>query len=253
MQRRLSAWARRASARWPSCNAPMVGTSPMVSPARRQLATWARRSLTLRLVTIEELMRRRSYCGRLRSGSLLRAGERRGNGAEAVLGAGKAAGAHIGGTGADGLGDAVADLGIAAHELRREVAEHADDVVDHQDLAIANRRGADADRRDRHALGDGAGHRLDGALDDEREGARLGDGLGVSNDLVGLNLVAAAGSIAAQAVHGLRHQADMAHDRDAAAGEKSDGLGHLPPALDLDRRAAGLRHDARSRPERHGG
>src|SRR5271166_6772382 len=86
---------------------------------------------------------------------------------EAMFGAGKAARADIGRIGLGGGGDQRSRLAIASYKAGLELAEEADDVVGDEDLAVAQRRGADADRRHRHGLGDGPRHRLDRPLDDQ--------------------------------------------------------------------------------------
>src|SRR5262249_17247237 len=70
-----------------------------------------------------------------------------------VVGGREAAGAHVLGILASGGGDIFAELAVAADEFRREVGEKAEHVIGHQDLAVARRRATDADRRDRHPLG----------------------------------------------------------------------------------------------------
>ena len=57
----------------------------------------------------------------------------------------------------------------------------------------------------------------------QREAARLGDRLGIGEHLVGLGIVAAAGAIAAERVHRLRGQPDMADHRNAALRQEGDG------------------------------
>src|SRR5437763_1922937 len=48
--RRQARRAASTSARWPSCSAPMVGTSAMLSPAERQAATAPRSAATVRAI-----------------------------------------------------------------------------------------------------------------------------------------------------------------------------------------------------------
>ena len=55
---------------------------------------------------------------------------------------------------------------------------------------------------------------------------------------------------AAGRVDRLRHQPDMAHDRDAALGQKPHGVGHLGTAFELDRGATGLGQNPRRAAER---
>ncbi len=77
------------------------------------------------------------------------------------------------------------------------------------------------------------------ALDNDGEGARLLDGAGVGNHGFVMRLIAHSLEAAGR-VHGLGHQPDMGHDRNAAAREILNGGRHLGAALKLDRVAAGL-------------
>ena len=86
---------------------------------------------------------------------------------------------------------------------------------------------------------------LDHAFDDDAERAGLGDRPGVGDDLVGLALLAAARAVAAEHVHRLRGQADVADHRNAAMGQELDRRRHRLAALELHRRAAGFLHDPR--------
>ena len=88
------------------------------------------------------------------------------------------------------------------------------------------------------------------ALDHQREAARLGHRLGVGHHLRRLGIVAAAGAIAAERVHRLRGQPDMADHRDAALDEEGDRLGHRLAALQLHRRRAGFLEHPRGVAER---
>src|SRR5262245_39766401 len=73
---------------------------------------------------------------------------------EALAFARKRAGSHFGGVARDRVLDRRARLGVALHEGGRETGEHPDQVVEYQHLSIAVGARADADRRDRDALGD---------------------------------------------------------------------------------------------------
>ena len=119
--------------------------------------------------------------------------------------------------GLHGASIAVAELSVFLDEFRhaRRQAEH---VLEHQDLPVALGRGADADGRDRDALGDPRGERLGQRLEHDGEGARLGDGLGIVLERRPFGAVAALRLEAAERVDRLRRQADMAHHRNAALG-----------------------------------
>src|SRR3546814_20856675 len=66
--------------------------------------------------------------------------------------------------------------------LFRSPLEHAEHVVGDQNLPVALRRGADADGRAGDLLRDLDRDRFEHALDDDREGAGLGDGDRVLDD-----------------------------------------------------------------------
>ena len=166
-----------------------------------------------------------------------------------LVGAREAARPHFGGIGLGRLADPLGEVVVALHEARRAL-EHPEHVVGDQDLAVARRRCADADHRRsdvfRH-LGRKLFHH---AFDDDGECAGLGDRARVVQDLVRLDLLAAARAIAPEDVHSLRGEADMADHRDSALGQQPDGRRHRFAALELDRRAAGLLHHPRAACER---
>src|SRR5205823_13879639 len=66
-----------------------------------------------------------------------------------------------------------ADLRVLAHELRRVAVVHAEDVVVDEDLAVAERAGADADRRNGQPLADERAELRRNAFEDEREAAGM--------------------------------------------------------------------------------
>ncbi len=66
-------------------------------------------------------------------------------------------------------------------------------------------------------------------------------------------LAFAARAIAAERVDGLRCEADMGHDGDAALGEEGDGFRHGLSAFQLDGGAASFGHDAAGAGEGVGG
>lgn len=70
------------------------------------------------------------------------------------------------------------EVGFRAHERRRFGGE-AEQVVEDEDLTVATSAGADADGRDANGGSDGRHEGLVHALDDQREGAGLGDGDGI--------------------------------------------------------------------------
>ena len=65
-----------------------------------------------------------------------------------------------------------AELGVAAHELRRHPVLEPEQVVEHEHLAVAVAAGADADRRHGNGVGDEPGDGVGHALEHDREAAR---------------------------------------------------------------------------------
>src|SRR5258705_13979650 len=73
--------------------------------------------------------------------------------AEALSAGRERARAHLGCIAGHGVADRVAHLRVALDERRSEPGKEPHHVVEYQDLPVAIRAGADADRRDRDALG----------------------------------------------------------------------------------------------------
>src|ERR1700716_2098333 len=126
----FSAQARSIRLRWPACNAPMVGTRPIVPPSRCH-----RRDIT------------RIFCGESTttgalSGSVLdlfacRLGLRGGPVARVrVLGPGKGSVANVLGELLSRSRDLVREVRVPLHELGRLPDGEAEDVVKHQDLTV---------------------------------------------------------------------------------------------------------------------
>src|SRR3546814_15505802 len=124
---------------------------------------------------------------------------------------------------------------MTAYDMR--ISDWSSDVCS-SDLAL--RRGADADGRAGDLLRDLDRDRFEHALDDDREGAGLGDGDRVLDDRARFLPALAAHAIAPQDVDRLRHQPDIAHPRDAALGPAFDRRRTPPPPLDLPRCGPGL-------------
>ena len=81
-------------------------------------------------------------------------------------------------------------------------------------------------------------------LQHDREGARLLDRERIGEQLARRLDRLALHAVAAEAVDRLRRQADVAHDRDAGAGDRLDRPRRPHAALDLDRLGAGLADEA---------
>src|SRR5579864_3757256 len=203
--------ASRVSWMWPAWRLPIVGTKTLSGsrPSRsRSAATELMMSIGIRAPAPAVL--------------------------EAVLFAGEAAvlhRAHV------ALGR-VRDAGCPVHEVLHEAGllsrvdvEH---VVQHQHLPGAGGAGADAYGRDaqapRHLIGelcgDGLEHDHPGAGGLELESVVEQLFLGV--------LAPALHAVAAELVHRLRRQAEVAADRHAALGEEERRLRELRAAFDLD-------------------
>ena len=69
---------------------------------------------------------------------------------------------------------------------------------------------ADADDRRSDAPRDFGRNRFHHALDDDAKGPRIGNCLGIRNDLFGLAILAAARAVAAQDIHSLGRETDVA-------------------------------------------
>ncbi len=101
-----------------------------------------------------------------------------------MLHRGKTPGADVGGIGGGGVGDLAAEIGIALHEPRSEIAEQAEDIFRHQDLAVAGRRCADADGQDGDRRGDRRRHRLQGAFRTTAKAPASAIALGIARHLL---------------------------------------------------------------------
>ena len=77
------------------------------------------------------------------------------------------------------------------------------------------------------------------------EGACFSNGLGIAQNLGLFGIRATACAVAAECVHRLRRQPHMRHHRHAPRGQEGNRLGHMHPALQLDRRGAGFGHQPR--------
>ncbi len=137
--------------------------------------------------------------------------------------------AHLGGIGRHRLFRRPSELGIALDEFRTEVGKESQHVIHDQHLPVTGSRSADADGRDRHLGGDRPAQAFGHLLDHDREGAGACHRLGIGTHPGGI-LRAALHLVAAEGVHPLRRQPDMAHHRDPAGDEEGDGLGHVQTA-----------------------
>src|ERR1700737_400486 len=190
----LSWRARLTRLSWPAWSAPMVGTSPMSSPACRQAIACS--CIAIADSTMSALP------GRV---LVLRGGE---GAAPYVL-------VELPGGGFNRL----SELGVLANELRDVVRVQSEDILDDQHLGIAIRPRADADRGNRQSLGDAPAQLAGDSLEHDGERAGIFQRFRiVEGPLRGL-VAAALHSIAPELVDKGRGQAEMRHDRDAHGGQ----------------------------------
>src|SRR3546814_5287334 len=76
----------------------------------------------------------------------------------------------------------------------------------------------------------------------KRKGAGIGDRPGIGQDFRPFGIRSAARAISAKRIDRLRRQADMPDHRNAAPGQKGDGLGHGLAAFQLHRRMRSEEH-----------
>ena len=116
----------------------------------------------------------------------------------------------------------------------------AEQVVQHQHLAVATGAGADADGRDRAGGGDLRGQCGRHAFQHQQGGAGFGHGERILAQPGGGGILAALHLEAAEAVHRLRGQAQMAANGDFALDQVADRVQLVAGAFQLDHARAGL-------------
>src|SRR5216684_1263862 len=235
----LSRRARSTRLMWPACNAPIVGTRPIKAPSACQPRATSRinpgvataiggRGLdagaVLDLVAFS-LGRGCGTVGRVR-----------------VLGPGERAVAHLLNVALGGARDLVGQVGVALHELRRLAGGQAQHVVEDEHLPVRSRPRADADGRDSKRLCHAGPHFGRHALEDDAEGPRLLELLGIRQDARGLLLGLALDLESAHLIHELRGEAEMAHERDVAHEQRlmrptCDGFGVVEHLVHSDRQS----------------
>src|SRR4029077_420090 len=155
-------FSRRARAdrvSWPACNAPMVGTSPMSSPACRQAIA----------------------CSCMASADSMTTGLA---GGVLVLRGWEGAVAHVLVEGAGGGLDGLTEFGVLADEFRDVVGIQSEDVLDDEHLGVALRPRPDADGGHRERFRHPLTKRARDALEDDRKGARCLQRMCVVEDLL---------------------------------------------------------------------
>ena len=131
------------------------------------------------------------------------------------------------------------DWRMRASELDDYVAR-VEQVAEDEHLAVAVRPGADPDRRDRELPRHGARQLHRDALEDERVAAGALEGSRVVQELLRAIRVPPLHDVAAEPVHGLRREAEVAHHRHARADDPSDDVREVGAALELHRLDAAL-------------
>src|SRR5437588_1026575 len=227
--RSFSTAAARTRLRWPAWRAPMVGTSPTESPSRRQPATRSRSSAVVATTS-----------GRLLATAVLDLWVGLSDDLErarvAVLGVRENALGHLRGIAAGSLDHLLPEVRVGLDEARLAAGGQAQQVVDDEHLAVAARSGADPDGGDGQGRGDLAGERRGDTLEHDAERPRRFQLTGVLEDPGGDLGVLALDLEAAQPVHALRRQTDVAHDRDSGLGQPAGRLDRgRPAALQLHR------------------
>src|SRR5574337_967951 len=129
---------------------------------------------------------------------------------------------------------------IFLDELRGKAVEEPKNVMDNKHLAVTVYSCPDTDGRYvKHPVNFfGKGRR--NHLDHDRECSGVLDSPSISEDLFPGRLVLALDLEAAEHVRVLGSQADMGHNRNARVHDRPDRLGHLGPALKLDRLCTGF-------------
>src|SRR3954469_606219 len=244
--------ARCIRARWPSCNQPLVGTSPIGRGATPSARRSSSRVRTTRVngARIWRGVGERPARGRLEVGVEGDAGQRIAGSAivrrppqglvedavvhpDRLLRPRERPGSHFLGVLGGRLRDRSAQVRERSRMAWNELAE-AEEVVHDLDLTAATRTGTDADRRDPEPRGDQRRELLRHELEHDREGTRLLD-----RDRIGqqapsrLARLALGLDLAAHAVLRLGRPADMALDGDAGLDEGFDDPGAPDATLDL--------------------
>src|SRR5437867_2830161 len=160
----------------------------------------------------------------------------------------EAASSYVIYVGADGLGDRLAGLCVAFGVLGDEGGEEAEEVVEDLHLAVAGRPGADADGRDVDLFRDRLCNRDGDALKHDRVSACLLERDRVVEEAYRGGRRFPLYAVAAELVHGLRREPQVAHHRDPGLDERAYSLSDANPAFQFHRlRAAFLQHAARVR------
>jgi hypothetical protein len=161
---------------------------------------------------------------------------------EAVVGRGKMALPNLFGILLEGRSDRSAERSVLFCVLRDKIFKQSQQVVPHLHLTVAGVAGANADRRDAQRFTHDASESGGEQLQDDTERTRLLQGLGVAHQVLGRFGAAPLHAVAGQLMHGLRRQANMAHNGNAAGGQPLHGWGDVLSAFELDGLDAGFLH-----------
>src|SRR5229473_1646897 len=166
----------------------MVGTTPMSSPAWRQ-------AIACSCMAIAD-----SMTAALAGGVLVLRGR-------------EGAATHILVELARGGFDRLTEFGVLADELRDVVRVQAEDVLNDEHLRVAMRSGTDADGGNGQRLRDPQAQCAWNRLQHNRKRARLFQGFGIVEDLLGRLIAAALHAVAAKLVDEGWRQPQVAHHR----------------------------------------
>src|SRR5213080_3634387 len=158
--------ARATRLSWPAWSAPIVGTTPISSPAWRQATACSCMAFA------------DSMTAALAGGVL-------------VLRGGEGAATHVLVERARGGFDRVAEFGVLANELGDVVRIQAENILNDEHLPVAIGSGADADRWDAQRLRHPLAERARDRLQDDGKGARVFQRSRIGEDLL-RRLIAAA-------------------------------------------------------------
>src|SRR5688500_6306329 len=222
------------SRRCPSCRAPIVGTNAMRLPRARAAATTFRTSGIL-----------------VRTSTVPRSAPRAPARSEAVVVIREPARANIVAELAHCPAHLFRQVAIAPDELRREPVVEAEQVRQHQDLAIAIDPCPDADGGNGKRLGHPGRERRGYELEHDGEGAGVLKPLCLLDHPVSGFGLAALHAKAAEGMHRLRGEAEMAHDRDAKARHRAHrGFDLRAAPFELHGLGPGLLRNAAAIPHR---
>ena len=164
----------------------------------------------------------------------------------AVFRSRKARRANIGGVRANRLFGRRADLGVAAHEARRDVAdEGAEHVVRDDELSVDVRAGADAVHEQIDALANEQRRLRGDRFEQHRERTGFLQRERVLEQLLSGGERLSLHTVAAELAERLRGEAEVAHDGDTGIGDGANARGDACAAFASSRRRSRRRRTRR--------